>query len=100
MDFPNKFKGDTHGSFDPSSNIYTAPVAGYYTVGASVVKYKPTGRFEVQENYSRKWYQFWKPKKVLKEVYEREYVEEGSKIVYAKQGEVIGTKVEMRRVSS
>lgn len=94
----NPFKGDTHESYNSGTGQYRAPIAGYYQVAATVYKYVPTGKFEWQENHSRKWYQFWKPKLTYREVYEMISSDEGTKTIFAQRGEALGTKIEMRRI--
>lgn len=96
----NPFKGNTQGSYDSSTGRYTAPIAGHYIVSAKSYKCVPTGRFEWQENYARKWYEFWVPKLVYKEIYDTIQVDDGTQLVFANQGETIGTKIEMIRIGN
>jgi len=96
----NPFKNDTQGSYNPSTATYTAPIAGYYHVSAKVHKMIPTGKFEWRKDWSRKWYQFWKPRLVYREIFETAESEEGSTIIYAQKGEVFGTKVTLDRVGN
>lgn len=74
----NPFKGDTQGSYDPDTATYRAPVSGYYHVSAKITNFSPTGKFEWRKDWSRKWYQFWKPKLVYREIYESVEAEEGN----------------------
>lgn len=96
----NPFKGNTQGSYNADTATYHAPIAGYYSVSAKIHKIMPTGKFEWREDWSRKWYQFWKPKLVYREIYESIEVEEGNKIVYAEQGDVLDTTITMNRVKN
>ena len=54
---------------------YTVPIGGLYSVKAKIHSLVPTGRFEWRVDEGRLWWQFWKPRKVLREVMESvEYV--------------------------
>lgn len=50
---------------------YTAPKTGNYKVSWELYRYRPTGRFKLVENSSKKFWQFWKPRYVMQEIYER-----------------------------
>ena len=68
---------------------FTVTISGTYQVSAHVVKFEPTGKFETVLNDSRKWFQFWKPKYVTREVLRKVFVREGTKLVRLNKGESI-----------
>lgn len=80
----NKAKG-----FKSGPGVYLAPVGGYYQVSAKIHKLVPTGRFSFQPNPGRWWWQFWKPKEILRPEYRTETAEEGCSIKFYREGEII-----------
>lgn len=68
---------------------YTIPQAGYYRVSSSFTKVIPTGKMIWQDNWDRKWWQFWKPKKIEVPEYKFESVQEGTEIKLFKKGEEV-----------
>lgn len=72
---------------------FTAPIGGLYEVSAQGVKAIATGKFETVKNPRRKWFQFWKPKFITREIYD--YVKipnAGRKTVFLKAGDVVDTE--------
>lgn len=67
---------DNNG-FNTDKLIFTIPKTGYYEIFIPLTISRPTGEYEYVENFNRKWFQFWKPKKVFTEkmeistIYER-----------------------------
>jgi hypothetical protein len=69
--------------------IYTAPVTGYYRVSMDIRHYAPTGRDTLQENYSREWWQFWKPKMVMRPEYREEIISDGVQVKLLEKGQAV-----------
>lgn len=68
---------------------YSAPISGKYLLSFNFVERVPTGKFELQKNSGRKWYQFWKPKMVLREVYELKELPQHNEVKELKKGEKV-----------
>lgn len=78
---------------------YIAPTSGYYEVCAKIVIYKPTGKFETVKNPNRRWYEFWKPKFIQREIYEMTEEFKGRDVIYLKQGQhYMGPTIPIRRL--
>jgi hypothetical protein len=58
---------DSHKQFDVNTT-YTIPTSGIYTFSSNLTRAIHTGEFHWVKNESRKWFQFWKPKLVYKEI--------------------------------
>lgn len=67
---------------------YAVPISGYYLVSAKTYTHIPTGKFETVKNPRRKFWQFWKPKIVTREIYETKVTLDSRQIVHAKAGDV------------
>lgn len=70
-------------------SVYRAPTSGYYTTRAVMTRYRGTGKFETVRNIDRRWFQFWKPKTVTQEIYERIEEKNGIETKFYNQGDVI-----------
>jgi hypothetical protein len=60
---------------------------GYYMVSSMIYTARATGRYEVVKNPDRRWFQFWKPKTIEKEVYETVGRSGGQEIRFLNRGE-------------
>ena len=80
---------DTNENIYNNEHVYTVPISGYYTLNAKVFKYIPTGEWEEQPNYSKKWWQFWKHSYQVCEKWESVITAEGTALRYLEQGSVI-----------
>ena len=72
-----------------NDQVYTVLKGGYYRVSASMIHYKPTGKFHEVPNLDRRWFEFWKPKTVTQEIYEQVGDMSGTQIKFYNKGEVI-----------
>lgn len=81
---------------------YSAPIGGKYILKYNLIESVPTGKFELQKNIERKWYQFWKPKMVLREVYESKGLYQCHEIKDLKKGEevILVNKFQIERIGS
>ena len=70
---------------------FKAPETGFYIVSGFVIKYLPTGQYEILENPSHRWYKFWVPETVTKEIYRAVTIADGEKTVYLEANEKIYT---------
>lgn len=68
---------------------YSAPISGKYILKFNLIESVPTGKFELQKNIDRKWFQFWKAKMVLREVYESKGLYQYQEIKELKKGEEV-----------
>lgn len=75
---------------------FVAPVAGHYCVSEEITYYLPTGKYETLPNEARKWYEFWEPKFVTREIFTVVKRHDGTKIVMLKKGDEIQTKTAYR----
>ena len=69
--------------------MYRAPSAGYYQISATIYHYVPTNFMVWEENANRFWWQFWKPRFVLKPGFKYFTTEDGTQIVYKQAGDPI-----------
>ena len=75
-----------------NNHILTIPVKGAYKLSLNAYKRMPTGRFEMQTNINRKWWQIWKPKMILSEVYDIIPIKDQNDMnhmIYLREGEVV-----------
>lgn len=77
---------------------YTAPTSGFYQISTNCTHYKSTGNFETVKNPSKKWFQFWKPKTVTQEIYERTDSGEVSQLYYLSEGESVESNTQPNRI--
>lgn len=68
---------------------YKAPVDGIYNISTTIVTYTATGEFEEVRNFNRKWWQFWKPKIIIQEIYRANEPVKTHKQVFLKAGEEV-----------
>lgn len=73
---------------------------GWYQIASTVATYGPTGRMVLGENYSRQFYQFWKPKLILKPEMEQTGECTIRQMAFIKQGEFIASVFPAERVRS
>lgn len=53
---------------------YKAPLSGTYSISIASSRAIATGNFETVSNPDRKWYQIWKPKTIVREIYRYEHI--------------------------
>lgn len=68
-----------------TKQYYNLPLDGYYYINMACSVSRPTGEYELVDDEKRKWYQFWKPKKILKEKYIFEKIIDGASTQYIKK---------------
>lgn len=70
---------------------YTAPIDGYYMVMGKSYRFEPNGKMKEVKNPARRWYQFWKPRKVMQP--DGHFVEilDQKEIKFLKAGQSINT---------
>ena len=78
-------------NYNKKSGVYTVPVSGYYQLSATNVHIIPTGEYETVLNPNKRWYEFWKPKLITREIYKTEFREDGVQIKLLKAGETVDT---------
>lgn len=77
---------------------YTVPKSGFYQISANCTYYKGTGNFETVKNPNKKWFQFWKPKTVTQEIYERTDSGEVSQLYYLSEGASVESNTQPNRI--
>jgi hypothetical protein len=94
MKIPFDPKEDTHyNMYTHNNGTFTVPKTGLYRVSAETYHTVNTGRFELQENFGRRWYQFWKPKLVMREVVEVVKVPCGMEVKHLNAGQEVSMAV-------
>lgn len=68
---------------------YKAPIKGSYHVITTITPYIATGEFEAVKDHSRKWYHFWKPKTINREIYKTGEPIKIDRLVELEEGEEI-----------
>ena len=68
---------------------YVAPVKGSYHVMSTVTPYVATGEFEDVRNHGRRWYHFWKPKAIRREIYKAGEPIQINKVIELEAGEEV-----------
>jgi hypothetical protein len=93
----NPFVKDTYriGTFK-----YTVPVTGHYLVSAKVISCIPTGKFETVKNPNRKWYMFWEPRMITREIMECVHHDGGVQVQFLYKGVEIDSAIQPWRVDS
>lgn len=69
--------------------IYKVAKEGYYEVSASFFVFKKTGVFETVKNPKSKWWKFWEPKTIVREIYKTETVVQKSQFYLSKGQEFL-----------
>lgn len=87
---------DSFDTGDPNLIKFTAPSHGYYMVSEQITYCIPTGRTETVKNESRKYFQFWKPKMITREIFIIEKKHDGQRMVYLEKGQTVETKMAYR----
>lgn len=77
---------------------YRVPISGNYMCTASMVTYKRTGRRVMQENYSRKWWQIWKPKEIEVDELVPDETHDGRETRFLNKGEEVGLNAIINRM--
>lgn len=76
-----------------SDGKYAAPSSGWYTVKAEVFTFTPTGEYETILNPDKKWWQFWKKRYIIREIYKTEKSLTGSEVRLLAEGEIIDVPI-------
>lgn len=66
---------------------FTVQISGYYEISATMHHARPTGKFEEVPNPDFKWWTFWLPKTVTREIWDYSESKTGRQVVYAKAGD-------------
>jgi len=77
---------------------YTAPIGGIYRVSSEVLTYEPTGEIEIIANPAYRWYKFWLPKIIVRNVYRTIRNDSGIQLVHLKKGESVGSTIGISRL--
>jgi len=73
----------------PEPIAWCAPVNGFYSIRASMTRIIHTGKFETVRNPDRRWWSFWKPKFITREIVKYEHLNPIDKTVYLKKGDKV-----------
>lgn len=77
---------------------YKVPIDGYYQVSAYMTRSVPTGMMETVPNPKRKWWQFWKPKTIIRPEYRIEKIQDGYDMMYLKEGKEVNIGITIQRI--
>lgn len=83
-----RVKRDTHQHRRDTRGYY-APVSGYYQVTSELIRHVPTGKFQTIPNPEKRWYQFWKPKMITREIMQQVREPGMKQTVYVSKGDMI-----------
>lgn len=84
--------------FIPEEKTYTIPQAGMYQITARIMRAIPTGRYETVPNPDRRFWEFWKPRWVTRQIYRYDTSPEGIQVIRLNPGDRVESAMEPRRL--